>query len=78
MKKVFLIFGISFCTLLCSCIKSEYKEVDGKKIEVLKSTIDMDIKYVEFDGHEYVYLWAGHGRALCHSPKCKCLVEYKK
>ena len=78
MKKVFLIFGISFCTLLCSCIENEYKEVDGKRIKVLKPRIDLDIKYVEFDGHEYVYLECGHGRSLCHSPKCKCLDEYKK
>ena len=78
MNKLFLIFGISFCTLLSSCIETEYKEVDGKKIEVLKTNIDIDIRYVEFDDHEYVYLDAGHGKSLCHSPKCKCLVEYKK
>ena len=74
MKKIFFIVC---CTLLFSCIEYEYKEVDGKKIQILKSNIDMDIKYVEFDGHEYVYLNAGHGRSLCHSPKCPCLEDYK-
>ena len=78
MKKVFLFIGIICSLFICSCIEYEYKEVDGKKIQILKSNIDMDIKYVEFDGHEYVYVDAGHGKSLCHSPKCKCLTEYKK
>jgi hypothetical protein len=59
-------------------VEHEYKEVDGKKIEILKSNSHTDIRYVEFDGHEYVYLDEDYGRSLCHSPKCKCLIEYKK
>jgi hypothetical protein len=78
MKKVFLIFGISFCSLLCSCIEHEYKEVGENRIEVLKPNLDVDIRYVEFDDHEYTYLRSGYGESLCHSPKCKCLTEYKK
>ena len=78
MKKVFLFIVIAFSLLLCSCVEYEYKVVDGKRIEILKSNIDIDIRYVEFDGHEYVYLNAKYGRSLCHSPKCKCLIEYKK
>ena len=78
MKKVFLSIVIVCSLFLCSCMEIEYKVVDGKKIEILKSSIDIDIRYVEFDGHEYVYVNGGHGKSLCHSPKCKCLIEYKK
>lgn len=77
MKKIFLFIVIACSLLLYSCVEYEYKVVDGKRIEILKSNIDIDIRYVEFDGHEYVYLKKGYG-SLCHSPKCKCLIEYKK
>ena len=78
MKKVFLFILIACSLLLCSCMEDEYKVVNGKRIEILKSNIDVDIKYVEFDGHEYVYFDGVYGKSLCHSPKCKCLIEYKK
>lgn len=63
-----ILFGVGVCGMLQSCSDSNYKEVDGRKV---------DIKYIEFDGHEYVFLrnWGG---SLCHSPKCHCLTEYKK
>ena len=35
-------------------------------------------RYVEFDGHEYVYHQAGHAVSMVHSPNCKCLTEDKK
>lgn len=73
-----ILFGIGVCGMLQSCSDSNYKEVDGRKVEIITSNIDVEIKYVEFDGHEYVYMSKGYGRSLCHSPKCHCLIEYKK
>lgn len=51
------------------------KKQTVEKYEKLMRQIGVffSIEYVEFDGHEYVYLKSGHGRSLCHSPKCKCL-----
>ena len=37
-----------------------------------------NIRYVEFDDHEYVYYHTIYKGSMCHSPKCKCLNEYKK
>ena len=73
-----ILFGVGICCMLQSCSNPNYKEVDGRKVEIITPNIDIEIKYVEFDGHEYVYMGRGHGRSLCHSPKCHCLTEYKK
>ena len=75
MKKIFFIIC---CTLLFSCVEyPTYKTVDGRVVEI-NSYIDNCIKYIEYDGHEYVFFQSGHGKALCHSPKCPCLEYYKK
>lgn len=85
-KKIFLVIisgivSILICigvaAMLNSCSGPTYKEVDGKKVEVITSD-NYNIRYVEFDGHEYVYMSMGHGKSMCHSPKCHCLTEYKK
>lgn len=73
-----ILFGIGVCGMSQLCSESNYKEVDGRKVEIITPNIDVEIKYVEFDGHEYVYMDEGHGKSLCHSPKCHCLIEYKK
>ena len=88
MKKLLIIYGIvalilfsvGICGMLQLCSGTNYKEVDGRKVEIINSDNNNDygIKYVEFDGHEYVYLRRGHGSSMCHSPKCHCLIEYKK
>lgn len=77
MKKLLIVLGILLCTLT-SCEEVHYKEVDDRKVEMITPDNDYGIKYVEFDGHEYVYLSRGYGRSMCHSPKCHCLIEYKK
>ena len=61
---------------------TEYKTTnDGRKVEVLKNANSAysphRIRYVEFDGHEYVLLLDGYRGSLCHSPKCPCLENYK-
>lgn len=73
-----MLFGVGVCGMLHSCSGPDYKEVDGRKVEMITSDNDDGIKYVEFDGHEYVYMRRGHGSSMCHSPKCHCLTEYKK
>lgn len=73
-----VLFSVGVCGMLHSCSDSNYKEVDGRKIEVIAPDNDGGIKYIEFDDHEYVYLSRGYGRSMCHSPKCHCLTEYKK
>jgi hypothetical protein len=73
-----MLFGVGVCGMLQSCSEPDYKEVDGRKVEMITPDNDRGIKYVEFDGHEYVYLRRGHSSSMCHSPKCHCLTEYKK
>ena len=76
MKKLFVILGIVLG--LSSCVSTiEYKHTDdGRNVQVVDNT--HNIRYIEFDGHEYVYYQGGHRGSICHSPKCKCLNEYKK
>ena len=78
MKKL-LISSIMLIALCCSCVEREFKEVNGRQVEIIDedSPHNIIIKYVEFDGHEYIYMRESHGRSLCHSPKCSCLNEYK-
>ena len=83
MKKLLIIYGtvalilfsVGVCGMLQSCTDSNYKEVDGRRIEVIDNN---SMKYVEFDGHEYVHYFNGYHGSMCHSPKCHCLIEYKK
>lgn len=77
MKKILLFLGIITCFIISSCDEPVYKEVDGRQIEVITSP-DYIIRYIEFDGHEYVKYASGNGGSMCHSPKCPCLKEYKK
>ena len=76
MKKLFVILGIVLGLSSCAqCI--EYKKTDdGRNVQVVGSAYN--IRYIEFDEHEYVYYQGGHRGSICHSPKCKCLNEYKK
>ena len=66
---------ISFIS--CSCDKPVYKDVDGRTVEIVDDNTS-HVKYMEFDGHEYVYFHSGYQGSLCHSPKCHCLIDYKK
>lgn len=59
-------------------ILSIKKTDDGRNVQIVDSDIFYNIRYIEFDGHEYVYYRGGHKGSMCHSPKCKCLNEYKK
>ena len=78
MKKFVFILGIVLSCVLSSCGNNPiYKEVDGRKIEVMNSN-GYIIRYIEFDGHEYVKYSRGNRGSICHSPKCHCLNEYKK
>lgn len=74
MKKVVLLVGLSLVGLGFTSCNKEVKNLEdcGKKIE-----------YLEFDGHEYVYMsYRGINPknlgTMCHSPKCKCLEQYRK
>ena len=85
MKKLLIIYGtvalilfsVGFCGMLQSCSGPTYKEVDGRRIEVINYNSSYTIRYVEFDGHEYTYFQRGHQGSLCHSPKCHCLNKYE-
>ena len=77
MKKLLYVLGIVLG--LSSCTDIEYKKTDdGRNVQIIDVTPIHNIRYVEFDEHEYVYYQAGHRGSMCHSPKCKCLNEYKK
>lgn len=80
MKKLLYVLGIVL--VLSSCTNIEYKKTDdGRNVQIIDVT-DVtkirNIRYVEFDEHEYIYYQEGHRGSMCHSPKCKCLNEYKK
>ena len=76
MKKILIVLGILLCTLT-SCDKPVYKEVDGRQVEIVNNDT-RHVRYMEFDGHEYVYFQSGHQGSFSHSPKCQCLNKYEK
>jgi hypothetical protein len=78
MKKKITFLGLIICILITSCETSTYKEVNGHKVEIIDLNSFKKMRYVEFDGHEYVEFSNGHRGSMCHSPKCPCLKEYKK
>lgn len=77
MKKILLFLGIITCFIISSCDEPVYKEVDGRKVQIIENN-SFEMDYVEFDGHEYVRYYNGYRGSMCHSPKCSCLKEYKK
>ena len=75
LRKLFFIFCVMSCFCSCTEIKREIKRTeDDRCIEVINNIA----KYIEFDGHEYVFYRQGHRGSICHSPKCPCLKDYKK
>lgn len=77
MKKILLFLGIITCFIISSCDEPVYKEVDGRKVQIIDNK-NSTMEYIEFDGHEYVGYFNGYQGSICHSPKCPCLKEYKK
>ena len=69
-----ILFGVGVCGMLQSCSNPNYKEVDGRKVEILNDN-NSTMKYIEFDGHEYVRYSNGYHGSMCHSPKCHCLTD---
>lgn len=67
LRKLFFIFCVTI-SCFCSCIEIKRIE-DDKHIEVRNNIA----KYIEFDGHEYVYYRQGS-----RGSKCICLKDYKK
>ena len=79
MKKILYVLGIVL--ILSSCNGAVYKKTDdGRNVQIMRMDVTPihNIRYVEFDEHEYVYYQGGHQGSMCHSPKCKCLKEDKK
>ncbi len=65
MKKVFLIcLAVISC---CGCLPEN--EVDITK---MSNTNVGRMKYIEYDGHEYLIWRYGNAGGICHSPKCPC------
>ena len=78
MKKKITFLGLIICSLITSCNEPVYKEVNGHKVEIIDLNSYKKMRYVEFDGHEYVEFGDRYRGSMCHSPKCHCLNEYKK
>lgn len=82
MKK-FIFILIAFIVAFCFTSCGELPTKEGKVIERRSFVKGVGyigyVKYVEFDGHQYV-IWsdAGYKGSMCHSPNCHCLQEYKK
>ena len=77
MKELLYVLGIVLGFSSCTYTEVEYKKTDdGRNVQIMDMT--HNIRYVEFDEHEYVYFQHYHQGSMCHSPKCKCLNEYKK
>ena len=77
MKKLLYVLGIVLGFSSCTYNDVEYKKTDdGRNVQILDMT--HNIRYIEFDDHEYVYYHTIYKGSMCHSPKCKCLNEYKK
>ena len=74
MKKI-LICLMVICCSACSEIPTKQATVINEPSYVYNVG---NIKYVEFDGHQYVMYASGHRGSICHSPNCPCLEQYKK
>lgn len=78
MKKFIIIliaFIVAFCFTSCDVPPTK----DSKIIESSSFVKGVgNVKYVEFDGHQYVKWSDGYKGSICHSPNCPCLQEYKK
>lgn len=74
MKKI-LICLMVICCSACSEIPTKPATVVNEPSFV--SNVGY-IKYVEFDGHQYVMYFNGYKGSICHSPNCPCLEQYKK
>jgi len=57
---------ILVAALLAGCMKQDEK---GRTIYPLNSSA---MRYIVFDGHEYVMYDAYNRGSVCHSPKCEC------
>ena len=71
MKKILVLLIILFSV---SCLH------ETKQSTILEKSFVQGvgyIKYVEFDGHEYVKFYNGNHGSVCHSPNCPCLKQYK-
>lgn len=77
MKKLLYVLVVVLGLSSCTYTRIEHRTTDdGRNVQIVNKT--HNIRYVEFDEHEYVYYQAGHRGSMCHSPKCKCLNKYKK
>ena len=67
MKKFFLI-----CLAVISCCGCLPTEQNIKSTEWVNTNVG-HLKYVEYDGHEYL-IWrsTGYAGGITHSPKCPC------
>lgn len=79
MKKLLYVLGIVLGLSSCIGVDPRYKKTDDvRNVQIVDSDIFYNIRYIEFDEHEYVYFKSDYRGSMCHSPKCKCLNEYKK
>ena len=73
--KMILICLMVICCSACSEIPTKQATVINEPSYVYNVG---NIKYVEFDGHQYVMYASAHRGSICHSPNCPCLEQYKK
>ena len=66
-------FTIAFFTLMLGIlIKGTYDSLRSQRAHDEGKLDSHQVKYLEFDGHQYVKYTDGYRGGLCHSPKCPC------
>lgn len=64
MKKILICLAVISC---CGCLPENEVEIT----EMPRTNVGR-MKYIEYDGHEYLVWRSGSAGGICHSPKCPC------
>lgn len=87
MKKLLIILSTAASLLLTGCDKDNPVDGEGRLVAVSKAdtvsslTIpnaasNLELRYIIFDGHEYVVMTGYRKAGITHSPRCKCLKNF--
>lgn len=64
MKKILILLAAICC---CGCLPETEVEITKMPYTNVGS-----MKYIKYDGHEYLIWRDSHVGGICHSPKCPC------